>query len=208
MRYTIVCFFLTVATTHFLHAQSSRFKTTVSGGGGFEQYRGDLGNAFFDWDVEWYGFARLQFGRYLTRSFDVNLYGSLGEYGHCTDIMPDPETHVLMMRSRLGTVGAICKYKFANGYLLKEKSVVAPFVLAGLGWNYLTDIWTTQHERVNEGAYGTLHAGAGLYYHISSRIQFEYQIGLGYFMSDRLDFIQKGAHDMYLQQAFMLGYNF
>lgn len=190
-----------------LSAQTRTAQNNISAGGGFEQYNGDLGNSFFDFEEEWYGFYSLSYSRYLNRSLDVKASATIGDIGRCFDGVLAPGEHILMLRSRMTTVGLGVKYKFANGYILKEYSRLAPYVYAGATLVNHRDVWL--HEpRVNEGFYTSLNGGMGISYYLARNLQFTYNLGLGYFTSDALDFISKGGNDMYLQNTFSLGMSF
>jgi len=52
--------------------QTSDNKNNISIGGGKESYNGDLGNAWFKLDEEWYGFVSIHYNRYFNKSFDFN----------------------------------------------------------------------------------------------------------------------------------------
>lgn len=187
-------------------AQTKERRNHLSAGFGFQQYNGDLGNTFYSTDEEWYGVGRLSFSRYINRSFDLHLFGTLGDYGHCNeDEINNPGA--LNMRSRLKTFGVSIKYKFANGYLLKDKSALAPYVYFGAGINSLKDIWVTGN-RVNNGQYQSVNAGLGLSYRFAKYFDVSYNVGFGYFTSDALDFISHGKNDMYLQNTLSIGYSF
>ena len=131
-------------------------------GGGLEQYKGDLGNSFLDFQEEWYGFVKLAYGRYLNHSFDAQAFATIGEIGRCFDGVLDPEHPVLMFRSRFTT----------------------------------------------EGFYTSINGGLGFYCQLIKNIQFVYNLELGYFTSDAIDFISKGSNDMYLQNTLKSGFNF
>ena len=189
------------------NAQTKTNKNNLTAGGGLEQYKGDLGNSFLDFQEEWYGFVKLAYGRYLNHSFDAQAFATIGEIGRCFDGVLDAEHPVLMFRSRFTTTGLDLEYKFANGYLLKENSKIAPFVYAGAALNHHQDIWTNE-PRVNEGFYTSINGGLGVSCQLIKNIQFVYNLELGYFTSDAIDFISKGSNDMYLQNTLMLGFNF
>lgn len=190
-----------------IHAQTSIRKNNLEAGGGMEYYKGDLGNSFLAFDEEWYGVIRVAYNRYLTPSFDAQGFATIGEIGRCFDGPLDPEHPVLMLRSRFSTAGLGLKYKFSNGYLLKKEAKIAPYVYAGAALSHHQDIWTNE-PRVNEGFYTSLNAGLGVSVKLTQNIRFVYNLGLGYFTTDTLDFITKGANDMYLQNTIALGYDF
>lgn len=191
-----------------MQAQTKTHKNNLAAGGGIEQYNGDLGNSFFDFEEEWYGLARLAYSRYLGRSLDVQAYATIGEIGRCFDGVLRPEDPpVLMLRSRFKTLGLGLKYKFANGYLLNEDTRIAPFVYLGAALGHHEDVWTDE-PRVNEGFYTSVNGAVGLSYQLTPKFQLVYNLNLGYFTSDATDFISKGVNDMYLQNTLSLAFNF
>lgn len=192
----------------FILAQTREHPNRIAAGGGFQWYNGDLGNSFFNLKKEWYGFSSLQYSRYLSRSFNVQAYATMGETGRCSDFIPDPEHPILMLRSRTGAVGLQAQYKFANGYLLRQTARVAPFVILGAALHNHEDVWTTSHPRVNEGNYLSFNTGAGLSWHFLPRFSLGYTLRWVYFATDKLDFIEKGANDQLMQHEFLLGYEF
>ncbi len=187
-------------------AQTKDEKNNISFGGGKQCYNGDLGNSWFDPGEEWYGFAMVSYSRYLNRSFDALVFCTVGDIGRCRDADADPA--ILNLYARMSSGMLSVKYKFANGYLLKDESRIAPYVFLGAGINNLTDIWT--HDRVNQGNYLTINGGVGCGYNFAKRYTVAYNIGFGYFTSDRLDYVvkPKGLNDMYMQHTFSIGYNF
>lgn len=185
-------------------AQTKEKKNNITLGGGRQSYNGDLGNSWFKPHEEWYGFVKMSYSRYLTKSFDGMLMAFAGELGHCRD-EDDPITN-LNYRSRMYSGFLALKYKFANGYILKEEAKIAPYLFAGAGINSLTDIWN--HKDVNPGSYGTVNCGIGVRYNFTPRISLGYDISFAYFMSDKLDYIVRGGNDMYMQNYFYVGFNF
>lgn len=192
------------------YGQTKDRKNNISVGGGKESYNGDLGNSWFNLKEEWYGFFYLGYNRYLNKSFDIALSITYGDYGHCREeddvpIRPDG-SQVLNMYSRLTTGNLAFRYKFANGYLLKENAKLSPSIYIGSSINNLTDIWT--HYRVNSGNYISINGGFGLRYNFTEKINFNYNLGIGYFTTDKIDNRSQGINDMYMQNSFALGFNF
>src|SRR5438105_2322624 len=126
MKYVFTLAIATFAVA--VHAQTQTNKINLSAGGGFENYDGDLGSTFFKTHEEVYGFVTLRVGYYLNSSFDVLAYGTKGDFGHCREWGASPE--ILNMRSRMTSFNIALKYKFSNGYLLKENARISPFLLA------------------------------------------------------------------------------
>ncbi len=197
----ILCVTLTTLGTF---AQTKDRKNNISVGGGRESYNGDLGNYWFKYKEEWYGFVKLSYSRYLNKSFDGMIFASVGDLGHCRE-SDDPVT-VLNYYSRMKSAIVALKYKFANGYILKEDSKILPYIFLGGGVNNLTDIWN--HKDVNPGNYTSINGGLGVTYNFTERFNLSYNLGFGYFTSDALDYIVKGSNDKYMQNTFLMGFNF
>ena len=174
-------------------------KTTLSLGFGFQNYNGDLGNTFFHFDEEWYGVAQVGVQRYVSPSVDVQGTLSIGDYGHCYDWVQDPNNPILDMRSRLTALNLGLIYKFNNEKILSSTARVQPFLGAGIGFNNLRDIWT--QYRVNEGSYYSINGICGMGYSITKKIGAKFQMNLGYFTTDKLDYIDQGMNDLFLQNT-------
>ncbi len=203
-------------------AQTSTHRLGLSVGAGPQDYKGDLGNGFKvnSYDV-WRGAVTYQAGYYLNRSFDVSLFGSVGDLGFCQtyDVANTPvddddqcpgcvgQVGLGNLSSRLATAGLSLKYKFANGYLMKEKSRLQPYVYAGAAFNKVTD--RMKMNCVREGNYLSLNAGLGVRYYITSRLNVGYNFSVGYFTRDDLDRMShhcKG-NDMYMQNSVTVGFD-
>ncbi len=194
------------------YGQTVDKKNNISIGGGKESYNGDLGNAWFKSDEEWYGFVCFQYSHYLNRSFDMSASITFGDYGHCREKdeskFRSDGTVVLNMLSRLTSGVVSGKYKFANGYLLKEDAKIAPYIYIGAGINNVSNYWWENKNRVNKGNYTSLNGGFGLRYNCCEKFNFTYNLGFGYFTSDKIDYRSEGTNDMFMQHSIMFGINF
>lgn len=195
-----------------LHAfsQTKERKNAITFGGGKQAYRGDLGNTWFDLEEEVYGVAIVNYNRYLNKSFDLLASFTTGDYGHCR-MGDDPKyfddgAEVLNMLSRLNTSMLGLRFKLANGLLLSEESRLVPYVYAGMAINQLKNTWA--YPRVNEGVYTSVNGGAGLRYQIMDKLSIGYNLGIGYFTTDKIDYRDVGNNDMYMQNTLMLGFGF
>lgn len=186
-------------------AQTADKKNNISLGGGKECYNGHLGNSWFNLGEEWYGFGNITYSRYLNKSFDAMVNASIGDIGRCRD--DDASLSVLNLYARMTTVVVAAKYKFANGYILKENAKIAPYIFFGAGYNYLVDIWN--HKDCNAGSYLTLNGGVGVNYNFCKRYNIGYRLGIGYYTKPgAVDYITTGMHDMFMQHTFCVGINF
>jgi len=196
---------IVASITIIAHAQTQTNPIGITAGGGFENYNGDLGKTFYNFHEEMYGFVRLGISHYLNSSFDAQLYGTYGDFGHCRDEGDDPTN--LNMLGRMTTVNVALKYKFANGYLLCESTRLAPYLFAGAGYINMSDVWPGE-VRINLGSYFSINGGGGLMYNFTNRLNLSYTLGFGYFTSDNVDNYVHGKNDLYMQNTFCLGMNF
>ncbi|MES2590005.1 MAG: outer membrane beta-barrel protein [Bacteroidota bacterium] len=210
------CFCITEANT-----QSLKQNFNISLGGGFQHYKGDLGSSFLEVkDACWYGSVNLNLSVKLTKSFDAGIFLAKGDYGYCQpkemrDQIVAEDLRCTGCKDRLGmgnlssrmsSAGVLVKYKFANNYILKESSLFKPYLFVGIGYNKLVDIM--KRDCVNEGNYISYNGGFGVTYDITNRINLSYNLNFGYFNSDKIDLINDGTNDAFMQNTFLLGFNF
>ena len=204
--------FLLLTVSFSSYSQTADMKSNLSFGGGSEGYKGDLGSVWFKMDEEWYGFVGIFYNHYLNRSFDLITSLTFGDYGHCREkderIYREDGSEVLNMLGRLTSLVVSGKYKLANGYLLKEKARVNPYIYLGAGINNISEGWWKNHTRATTGYFGSLNYGIGAQYNFCERYNFSYNLGFGYFTSDKVDKRSEGGNDMVMQHAVMLGYSF
>ena len=224
-------------TTFSSIAQNKNHKIGIETGAYLQQYNGNFGNSFFKFKETAFAGGSLNVGLYLNKSFDINAGGTIGHFGYC-QTEEDKKRIVALeyrcpgctdrlgmgeLRSMMISGNTSIKYKFANGYLLKEDSKIAPYVYAGVGINYLSDVM--KRNCVNVGNHFTINAGAGVKYNITERLNIGYNLGVGCFMTKKVYYtnaiaenneIEKDADDikmdkrkdLYMQHAFTLGFNF
>jgi hypothetical protein len=199
-----------------LFSQTKNNKFGVTAGGGTQHYMGDLGH--FNNETSYGGFI-FQGNYFLNKNFDAGMFSSIGDFGYC-QTEKEKNTEVAAqyrcpgcnrvglgnLSSRLYSAGGMIKYKFNNGYLLKENSAIRPYVYAGAAVNHLQDIM--KMNCVSVGNYGTLNAGAGFKYYVSERLNLGYNISTGYFLNDNVDFMNHGkGSDLYLQNTVTIGFD-
>ncbi len=215
----ILCSFCLILLVVGLNAQTASNKTCVTAGFGFQQYKGDLANDFYKFHWTKYGVASATLGFYINKTFDFNFQMSVGDFGYCqssaeADRWVDADLRCPGCKNRVGlgnlnsrmTSGGIAiKYKFANGYLLKENARIAPYIYMGAGINHITD--RMKMNCVCPGDYSSINAGVGFRYNVCEKFNIGYNVALGCFSSSNLDYIT-GKKDMYLQNTLFLGYNF
>ncbi len=222
-------------------AQSKNHKFGVTAGGTIQHYNGNLGSSFFKFNTTCFGGVMANFGVYLNRSFDFNPGLSIGHFGYCQTAADATRVVSLELRcpgctDRLG-MGELrslmfsgnvhLKYKFANGYILREDSKIAPYVYSGFGINYLSDVM--KRNCVNIGTHLTLNGGVGVKYNLTERLNVGYNLAVGCFLTkkvyytnaesaetasheeeenDPIDVKMEKRKDFYMQHALTIGFNF
>jgi len=173
---------------------------------------------------------------YLNKSFDLVVGGSIGDFGYCQTTAD--ETRIVSLsqrcpgcvdrlgmgelRSRMVSGNLAGKYKFANGFFLKEDSKLAPYVYAGVGISKLTD--NMKRQCVNVGNHFTINGGLGLTYNITNRFNIGYNMGFACYATKKVyaangsaegdeekdadDIKMERRRDFSLQNTLSLGFNF
>ena len=109
------------------------------------------------------------------------------------------------LNSALFGVNLNLQYKFANDYILPKNSKITPTIYLGLGVNKITDVM--KMNCVNVGIYYTINTGLSIPYHFAKRFYLAYNLDIGVFTSDKLDFVDKGGNDMFMQNSLALGFD-
>lgn len=193
---------LLLVSTLYMGAQTKEKKLGIQLGGGINQSYSDLGNGFFNFDKALYGFGKLNLGLYLNKSFDLNLGGTYGETGYYT-----PDTTQLNMLGRMGQGQLALKYKFANGYMLKETSIIQPYLYIGGGASMISDVPGETVTRIKNGTFATANAGAGFNVMLTKNVYLTYNMGYIWHNTDQLDFITKASSEQNLQHSLTIGFN-
>lgn len=216
--------------------QNKKNKYGITSGAYIQHYNGNLGNSFFKFNTTCFAGSSTTFGMYLNKSFDVNVGGSIGNYGYCQTASDASRVVSLEQRcpgckDRLGmgelrslmiSGNVSVKYKFANDIFLKENSKWGPYVYAGAGINHLSD--NMKRQCVNVGNHITINGGAGIKYNINEKFNISYNLGIGYFVTKKVyytnatvsdsnikdadDLKVEKRKDLYMQNTLSLGINF
>jgi len=190
-------------TSHNARAQSGAigFHITMS------EYDGDLnGNEhhFYDFKYRQVG-AALSLQQYLNPSFNLVEKASFSQVRGQNDLA------TAGVDADFYTVNLKLKYKFNNGYLLKEEAAIAPFLVAGIGGTYID---SKQYKEltalpITDGEIkGNLAAGAGILFQFNDRVGLELANTINAPLYDGWDGIKKGGNDLYLQHSAGLIFNF
>lgn len=183
-----------------INAQSVDRKIGIQLGTGLNQVHNDYGNGFFNFNQGAYMFGSLNIGYYLNRSFDLDLGGSYGETGF------HDNANVFQMGGRMLQMDLGLRYKLANGYLLKETSLIQPYVYMGAGMASFADGGGFVN-RIQNGTNLTINPGAGLNFMLTDNIYIGYNLGYQWNNTDGLDFYVNESNDNHLQHGVFIGFN-
>ncbi|RKQ49344.1 outer membrane protein OmpA-like peptidoglycan-associated protein [Roseivirga pacifica] len=121
---------------------------------------------------------RVGVDRYLGKSFDLEAGFSYGKLIH-EDIF---EANLTDLDLRL-------VYKLANGYILKEESVFAPFIFAGAGVNWYGNVQGF-YEEFEEGTYVSLPLGLGFDVKVTEKASITFKAAYKKNIQDAPDYMQ------------------
>lgn len=146
------------------NAQDSSRKWALGFYAGRNEYNGDLGNGFFKLEPL-YPMGGFYLGRYMNPSFDLSFQLDYGSYGY------DNHTNFFLSRKLDGDL--LLKYKFTNGYILKEDAWFTPFITAGIGGDKYYE-----YKTYAEGRDFLIPMGAGIKMNLSKDdlLDLQYQI--------------------------------
>lgn len=189
-----------------LSAQSLIHRFEVNASFGAQQYHGDMGNDLFQYGECMYGVGSLGVDFALNRSLDLKVAGMYGSYGYVPNTAKErAQAMDEILSSHMYTGLLALKYKFANGYLLKETSRFAPSVFAGIGVNRTIDFM--KMYCITEGTFLSFNGGASLSFNFTPRLHGFYDLRMGYFATDIVDEMRHGGNDLYLQNAIGIGFH-
>jgi outer membrane protein OmpA-like peptidoglycan-associated protein len=178
-----VVLLLGIATTQ---AQNAENKWGVGFHFGVMEYNGDYDSQFYSFTQ---GYAvGLSVSKYLSPSFDV-MGHFFYDMSHAWDQGKAGMPTWLTFRGDMFNLNLLAKYKFNNGYILKETARLSPFILAGLGGNLALTSGVGENGTFNTEKYfrPNLYAGIGLNLHISQSIDFTVQTSLLAPFTDKID---------------------
>ena len=162
------------------------------------EYDGDLnGNKhqFYQFKTNKVG-AAISLQQYLNPSFNLVEKLSFNQLRYQT------EDHENGFDGDFYGLNVKIKYKFNNGYIFKENAVVAPFLVAGGGVQYIiTDEYNGPRSgRIMDGQFaGNVAAGAGILFQFNDRLGLEIGSTLNMPFNDDWDGVNNGYNDFYLQ---------
>lgn len=194
-------FFLSLIVMLFAYtavvAQTADSKFAIGLSAVNSEYNGDYGNGIWNFD-RFYPGGGLSLGLYLNPSFDLGLQGNYGNYGYFKDV----DSRFFGNKFDMSLLG---RYKFNNGYILKETAKFYPFLSLGLGFasysRASSDTGTNPTIITSPGADFIIPLGAGLKYQITDRFALQYQYLYNFTNQDNRDENRGATNPIYATKA-------
>jgi len=213
MKKTLLVLVALSLTIGITNAQTPENKWGVGFMDGINQYKGDLGNGMFNYSKAWRQNVTGSVNRYIDSSFNVSLQGSYGDYGYATSSKN--------FDGRKFNATVLLSYKFNNGYLLKADAKLAPFIMIGVGADYIhSGVTSRDYDVMTQANIYTfvpsahkvsfsIPIGAGLSYKINDKLSLQYQ-ALYCFTNRETKLVgaKTGTKDSYIQQGIGIVFNF
>lgn len=178
------------------NAQNSNEDIAIGLQFGTIEYKGDLGNEFFKFTDGVHPSVGLNVSKYVTPSFDL--------MGKIRGGQIDRNT----FKNTLVDFNIMAKYKFNNGYILKEESLFAPYLFLGIGdaLSIYTDVTTGVKDAPL--AVFNLPMGFGFKFNVNEKLSASIETHYNYMVNDRADGQVEGKwDDQFLYNAIGVSYN-
>ena len=161
------------------------------------EYAGEFQQEIFSFKPGIHPSVGLNIAKYYNPSFDfrANLRYGMIDGGN-------------MFSTTIFDINVLVDYKFANGYILKENSIIAPYLFLGIG-DAITKL--TPKNGPTEEAFTTFNfpLGAGLKFNVTPKFSVSLESQYNYAFSDDLDGNISGKYDdSFLYNSIGLHYNF
>ncbi|WP_306639495.1 OmpA family protein [Sanyastnella coralliicola] len=185
----IILFVLAILACMCMFSQNQVRDFSISVLGGVKEYAGEYGNEFYQFDRDHVAFG-LSLAGYIDESWDVMGMISYGQISNGNDTS--------YFSNRLFNLSLLAKYKFANGYILKQDARVAPYLFAGIG----DAIMRAEHYTDEFDMAFNFPAGVGLDIHLNDWMALNVQSTYHYTIKDNLDNLDLGGqlnwHDQFM----------
>lgn len=181
-----------IVLTNIAFAQTIDKKWSIGLHGGATQYKGDLGNDFYKFDMAFYGFGGLTVSRYIGSNLDINLTGTRGKIG-----FNRPSGHFI---SDVTTASVNLRL-----HLLNERLPVRPYVFGGFGAMLFDKKLQITKKNLD---FATPTAGAGVNFKLGPSVNLNIQETFMFSNRDIRDGVSAGKNDEYLFHSAGLVFNF
>ena len=189
-KLTLLCSLIVL--TNIAFAQTIDKKWSIGLHGGATQYKGDLGNDFYKFDMAFYGFGGLTVSRYIGSNLDINLTGTRGKIG-----FNRPSGHFI---SDVTTASVNLRL-----HLLNERLPVRPYVFGGFGAMLFDKKLQITKKNLD---FATPTAGAGVNFKLGPTVNLNLQETFMFSNRDSRDGVSAGKNDEYLFHSAGLTFNF
>jgi len=188
----VACAFMAISFNS--KAQTEDKKWNVGLHGGIEQYNGDLGRGFYEYNSgdPVYGFGGLSISRYIGNHFDLNLMFTKGEIGFRND--------TAHFTSGFSSVTFNVRFN-----LMDAKFAFRPYLIAGAGALLFANNPTVQDKSKID--YAVPSFGVGFNIRLSPYVMFNIQEMVLYSTNDNKDGYTGGSNDAYLLHTAGLTFN-
>jgi outer membrane protein OmpA-like peptidoglycan-associated protein len=177
---------------------------------GTKDYYGEAGSGMLFNDVNIN--PQIRIARYLSPSFDLGLAGSFGRYD-----FSNPDSTAVgnpfafrTFRSTTWDLNLNTRYKFNNGYILKENAFIQPYLTLGVGYNaFKSRASALDTAGRNEGGLN-IPVGGGFNFALSKRFSLNLQSTYNFNNVDEYDNASNLGrnNDKYLYTSIGATYNF
>ncbi len=176
-----------------IFAQTPERKWGIGIQGGSEQYNGDFGNGFYNFDQPFYGFGGISLSRSLGEHLDIEGNATIGEIGH-RELDSDNRFRFSMMQANINL-----KYNFFK----YDKVKFRPFVFAGIGYLRFED--KNSDRKLDNMQLPDF--GFGFTYHLSPAVSIVFKETFMYSDYDNIELEVGKQNDFYMQHSLGIVFN-
>jgi len=203
VAFKIVLFCIGLLFVSTARSQTDEKKWNIGIQGGLTQYNGDKGQNFYSFNQAAYGFGGISFSRYLSRHFDISLFGTRGELGNVQPISswstPSDiaNNHFLV---RMNTANLVLRLNITG-----PQAPVRPYLYVGAGAIVYDKRYSETTRRMD---YALPSFGAGFNIRLTDVIYLQLQESFMYSSTDEIDHaVRGGTNDAYLFHTVGLTFN-
>ncbi len=167
------------------------------------EYSGEVAKEIFSFDTGIHPSLGINIAKYITPSFDLRGNFRVG--------MIDGSNETSSFENRLFDINVLLDYKFNNGYILKETSIIAPYIFIGAG--DAISMFTNKTTGIKEQplAYFNIPMGAGIKFNVTPKMSISLESHYNYAITDELDGVISNDtkwDDSFLYNSIGFNYNF
>ncbi|MFM2048621.1 MAG: hypothetical protein RI955_1169 [Bacteroidota bacterium] len=157
-----------------LWAQSKEQRWALGFQIGKSAYNGDLGNNFFKFDNTQKSTQGISLATYISKSFDGVAHANYSTWAYTKDANNKFDGNFY-------SYGLQANYKFYNGKLLNENSIIKPYLLAGLGYMF------AHSEHIKHTSAFGYELGYGIKFKLINHLHIQLQSVFGINRNDEID---------------------